>query len=128
MELILAHWRRLWHCCKFMCSIFNKAIQLFDFIKPNVIRKLAYKVKYICQINGASIMFFRKIKNKIFFKLVGLIVNNMERIDTRKRNAINSSVFKVFWSLSYYLNVTDPLIIPLNFMFILWKGSCQQRI
>ena len=53
-----------------MCSIFSKATQLQDFIKPNVIRKLAYKVKYISQINGGLIMFFRKFKDQIFFKLV----------------------------------------------------------
>ena len=53
-----------------MCSIFSKATQLQDFIKPNVIRKLAYKVKYISQINGGLIMFFRKFKDRIFFKLV----------------------------------------------------------
>ena len=35
---------RLWLCYKFQCSIFSKGIQ-FDFIKYNIIWKLAYKVK-----------------------------------------------------------------------------------
>ena len=38
--------------------IFSKGTQPFDFIKPNVIQKLAYKVKYINQINGCLIIFF----------------------------------------------------------------------
>ena len=46
-----------------MGSLFSKATQPSDFIKPNVIRKLAYKVKYIGQINGGLIMFFRKFEN-----------------------------------------------------------------
>ena len=50
-----------------MFCIFSKAIQPYDFIKPNVIQKLAYEVKYISQINGGLIMFFRKFKNKIFY-------------------------------------------------------------
>ena len=57
---------QFWPCCKFMFSIFSKAVQPYDFIKPNVIQKLAYKVKYISQINGGLIMFFRKLKNKVF--------------------------------------------------------------
>ena len=61
-----------------MCSIFSKATQPIEFIKLNVIQKLAYK-DYVD-----------------FSKLVGSIVNNMERISTRKRNTINSSLFKVF--------------------------------
>ena len=35
-----------------MWCIFSKATQSLDFIKPNVNRKLAYKVKYTSQING----------------------------------------------------------------------------
>ena len=58
MELISTHCCRLWHSCKFKCSLFSKARQPFDFIKPNVIRKLAYKVKYISQITVGLIMFF----------------------------------------------------------------------
>ena len=52
-----------------MCSILSKATQPVDFIKPNIIQKLANKVKYINQINGGLIIFFfffKKIKNKIF--------------------------------------------------------------
>ena len=60
----------------------SKGTQPFDFVKRNIIRKLVYKVEYIDQINGI----FRKFKSKIFFKLAGSIVSNMERISTRKRN------------------------------------------
>ena len=38
--------------------VFSKSIQPFNFIKPNVIQKLAYKVQYISQINGGLILFF----------------------------------------------------------------------
>ena len=49
-----------------MCSIFSKAIQPFDFIKLNVIQKLAYKVKYISQINGGLIMLFWNSRIRFF--------------------------------------------------------------
>ena len=52
------HWHRWWLYYKFLCSIFSKGKQSFDFIKRNVIRKLAYKVKYINQINVGLIMFY----------------------------------------------------------------------
>ena len=32
-------------------------------------------------------------------------------------------MFKVLWQLSYYLNVTDPLIISLIFIFL----SCREK-
>ena len=52
-----------------MCSILSKATVPVDFIKPNIIKKLANKVKYIGQINGGLIMFFfQEFKNKIFLK------------------------------------------------------------
>ena len=35
---------------------------------------------------------------------------------------MNSSVFKLLRLLSYYLNVTDPLIIPWIFIFL----SCEK--
>ena len=38
--------------------IFSKGTQPTDSIKPHVILKLAYKVKYISQINGGLVMFF----------------------------------------------------------------------
>ena len=59
MKLISTHRHKLWLCYKFLCSILSKGTQPFDFIKPNVISKLTYKVKYISQINGGLIMFFR---------------------------------------------------------------------
>ena len=52
-----------------------------------------YIYMYISQSNG-KLMFFRKFEIR-FFKLVGSVVNNLERINTRKRNTNNSSVFKV---------------------------------
>ena len=53
-------------------------MKTFDFIKPNVIWKLNYKVKYISQINGGLILL-----------LVGSIVNNIEKINRKKSNTIN---------------------------------------
>ena len=47
--------------------MFSKGTQTFDFIKRNVIRKLAHKVKYIDQINGGLIMIFRNPRVKFFF-------------------------------------------------------------
>ena len=58
---------------------FSKGTQPFDFIKPNVIGKLALKVKYNSQINGGLIMFFGNSRIR-FLKLVGSIVNTIERI------------------------------------------------
>ena len=61
--------------------------------KCNIIQKLPNKVKFISQNSEGLIMFFRNWRIR-FFKLVSLIVNNMEWINTRKRNTINI-VFKV---------------------------------
>ena len=47
----------------------------------------------------------------------------MERTNTRKRNTINSSVFKGLRQLPYFLNVTDPLIIPVILIFF----SCHEN-
>ena len=49
VSTVSTHCHRLWLC---------KGTQPFDFIKRNVIRKVAHKVKYISQINGGLIMFF----------------------------------------------------------------------
>ena len=57
MEVITTHSSRLGLCYKFLWGIFSKGIQPFDFIKHNLIRKVA-KVKCISQINGSLIMFF----------------------------------------------------------------------
>ena len=45
MELISTYRRRLWHCCKFLCSKLSKTTELVDFRKHSVIQKLLYKVK-----------------------------------------------------------------------------------
>ena len=45
MELISTDWRRLWLCSKFLCSIFSKDKEPFNFIKRDIIKKLATKVK-----------------------------------------------------------------------------------
>ena len=42
----------------------SKATQLFDFIKLNIIQRLAYKVKYISQINGGLI---RNLRTRFFY-------------------------------------------------------------
>ena len=74
---------------KFLCSTFSKGTQPFDFIKRNIIQTLAYKIKYVVQINGCLIMLFGHLKGRFFFKLVGSIINDMERTNTRKWNTIN---------------------------------------
>ena len=44
-----------------MCRIFSKTTLPFDFIKPNVIQKLAYKVKYISEmVVGSYFLEIRK--------------------------------------------------------------------
>ena len=66
MKLISTHSRRLWLCYKFLCTIFSKGTQPFDFIKRNVIQKFGCKVKYITQINGDLIMFFGNSSIRFF--------------------------------------------------------------
>ena len=95
MESIPTYGRKPQLCYKFLCSLFNKDTYPFDFIKPNVIWKLNCKVKYKCQVNGGLIMFFENSRIR-FFKLVGSIMNNMERISTKKRTQSTfSSIFNV---------------------------------
>ena len=52
-------------------------------IQKFIIQKLVYKVKWISQINGGLFMFLGNLRIR-FFKWVGSIVNNMERINTKK--------------------------------------------
>ena len=52
----------------YVYSIFSKTTQPFDFIKSNLIKKLASKVKYASQINGVLIMFFFGNSRIRFFK------------------------------------------------------------
>ena len=63
--------------------MFSKDTQPFDSIKCNLIQKLAYKVKYISQINGGLIMFFANSRIRFLKKVVGLFVNNMERVQEK---------------------------------------------
>ena len=63
-------------------------MQSLDFIKPNIIQKLAYKFKYISQINGGLIMLFGYLRIR-FFRLISSLESNIEIINTRKRNTIN---------------------------------------
>ena len=74
----------------FLCSIFSKGTQSFDFIKSDIIWKLTYEVKYISQING-GLMFSRNLRTR-FFKLVGTIWK--ESIQKKEHNQ-HSLVFKV---------------------------------
>ena len=68
VPLITTDLCRLRLCYKFLCSIFSKGKQPFDFIKCNILQKLAYKVKYISQINGGLLMFFGNLRIT-FFKI-----------------------------------------------------------
>ena len=47
----------------------------------------------------------------------------MGRINTKKEHNRYNSVLKVLIQLSYYLNVTDLLTIPLIFIFL----SCREK-
>ena len=69
-----------------MCSTFSKATKTFDFIKPNLIRKLANKVKYISQINRGLIMFFWKFKN--------IFLNYSSWLDCKQYGKNQHAVFK----------------------------------
>ena len=53
---------------------------------------------------------FQKFKSKKFLKLIGSIVNNTERINTKKEH-------------TQLVHVTDPLIIPMIFIFL----SCLEK-
>ena len=41
----------MWLPYKFLCSIFSKDTKPFDFMKYNIIPKLAYKVKHMFFVN-----------------------------------------------------------------------------
>ena len=100
--------------------MFSKGTQPFDFIKLNVIRKLAYKVKYIDQINGGLIMFFANLRVRFFEKLVGSLVSKMERINTRKRN-INKVQCSKCVKITYILFICHRSIDNSNgFCFLLF--------
>ena len=108
-----------------------KAQKPLDFIKPNAIWKLAYKDKYIDQIKKLREFWSRFFGNSIirFLKLVGLIVNNMEWINTRKRNTttkISVQSVKIIFILFRCHRSTDNWIDL--YLFILpWKSSKYQR-
>ena len=73
-----------------MCSMSSKGTPSFDFIKRNVIRKLGYTVIYI----GGLIM-FSEIWEQGFLKLVGSIVNTIERIQEKGVQSVLFSVHSV---------------------------------
>ena len=108
MKLISTHRHRLWLCHKFLCSIFSKGAQPFDFIKPNLIWKLTYKVQYISQINGGLIMFFQNLRIQLF----GL--NRYE-----KRNKQHSSVFKVWKWISFFFKWHRSIDNSIDFFIFL---------
>ena len=63
--------------------------------------------------------FFWKFKNRIFLN-IGLILDNMERINTKKEHNHHNCYQSVEKT---YLNVTDPLIIPMILIFL----SCREK-
>ena len=102
---LLTYCHRLRLCYKFLCNftnfsvldfcknmnprlykfvIFSKGTQPFDFMKTNVIWKLTYKKLKTNQVKLMEVWScFSKRREWDYFKLVGLIVNNMERINTK---------------------------------------------
>ena len=51
-------------------------------------------------------------------------INAKESVQGKGKQSSEKFLFKVLRSLSYYLNVTDPLIIPVNFIFL----SCREKV
>ena len=88
MESIPTHGRKPQLCYKFLSSLFNKDTYPFDFIKPNVIWKLNFKVKYKCQVNGGLIMFFENSRIR-FFKISWLDYEQYGKNQYKKKNTIN---------------------------------------
>ena len=119
----------MWICHKFLCSIFSKVTQLFDSFKHSIIWKLAYKVKYISQINRSLITFFGNSRIRLFLNKWLDCEQYGKNQYKKKEYGQLSSMFKVLRYLSYYLNVTEPVISNDFYLFILlWKSSWQQRI
>ena len=52
-----------------------------------------------------------------------MISSNAKEYRKKKHKVQQGSVFEMLRRLSYYLNVTDPLIIPIIFIFL----SCGQK-
>ena len=65
----------------------------------------------------------RETRESFLFTLVGSIVNNIDRIITKKVTQSKQFSVQSVKVTSYYLNVTDPLIIPLIFIFL----SCREK-
>ena len=55
----------------------------------------------------------RETRESFLFTLFGSIVNNIDRIITKKGTQSKQFSVQSVKVTSYYLNVTDPLIIPL---------------
>ena len=60
----------------------------------------------------------RETRESFLFTLFGSIVNNIDRIITKKGTQSKQFSVQSVKVTSYYLNVTDPLIIPLIFIFL----------
>ena len=89
MELISIHWHRLLLCYKF------HVMQSFDFIKCNIIQKLACKVKFISLITGGLIMFFGNSRIR-FLKISWLDCEKYGKNQCKKKeHNQHSSVFKM---------------------------------
>ena len=97
MQLISTQWHRFWQlCCKlgvvYLVRSHNHLILSYHW-------KLAYKA-YIG-----------------FFTIVGLIANNMERINIRKRNTIiNTECYDNFNIILFLFLLTKQLSFPLTVM------------
>ena len=115
----------LWYSCKLMCNIFGKDTQPFDFIKPNKIQKLAYKVKYIGQINGGWSCFFQNFFFENFFKISWLNCeqyrkNQYKKKEHNQQSNVQSAMI-TFLLFKYHRSI-DNSIDFLSFI-LSWKGS-----
>ena len=79
-------------------------------------------VKYISQINRGFVMFFKKENSLLSWLDCEQYRKNQYK---KKEYKQHSSMFKVLRCLSYYLNLTDLLMIPVidTFSISTRKGS-----
>ena len=131
MELILIHWHRLWHCCKFMCSIFSKTTQPLDFIKATIIRKLQHiESNILVKLMEVWSCFFENLWIKFFWNYLRLDSEQYGKNQYKKKEhnqqfsvqsvMVTFALFKCHRSINNSINF---------YLFILsWKGSWQRSI
>ena len=127
MELKPTHWRKPQLCYKFLCSLFNKDTYPFDFIKPNIIWKLNFKVKCISQINGGLIMFFENSGIR-FFKISWLDCEQYGKNQYKKKNnRINNQFNRQRVKITVKESQKTIGIILLSFIFLFCRKKAHDN-